>query len=88
MINTPLTDNDAGYPDEGGCWKYNPKGEYTSASLTRMLETENTILKRVIEKIKTASYEGCIGDGCLSCGEVNELADHAFKNSTQIYDKE
>lgn len=31
--------------------------------------------KRALERIKSVSYEGCRGsDGCLDCGEVNEIA--------------
>jgi len=35
---TPLTDNEAGYYDGSGCWKYNPEGECVTSDFARNLE--------------------------------------------------
>ena len=47
--DTPRTNAVAGYPDSGGCWKYNPDGDYVDADFARTLEREITELKERLE---------------------------------------
>ena len=45
MSDTPLTDEQAGYPDGSGCWKYTELGPYVDADFARELERENARLR-------------------------------------------
>ena len=45
MSDTPRTDEQAGYPDGSGCWKYTELGLYVDADFARQLERENARLR-------------------------------------------
>lgn len=67
MSDTPRTDEQAGYPDGSGCWKYTELGLYVDADFARQLERENA---RLLYALKCAeqflenatSYIGVIND--------------------------
>ena len=67
MSDTPRTDEQAGYPDGSGCWKYTELGLYVDADFARQLERENARLlyglkfaKKFLEN--ATSYIGAIND--------------------------
>ena len=49
MSDTPRTDEQAGYPDGSGCWKYTELGLYVDADFARQLERENARLRSELE---------------------------------------
>ena len=49
MSDTPRTDEQAGYQDGSGCWKYTELGLYVDADFARQLELENARLRSELE---------------------------------------
>ena len=49
MSDTPRTDEQAGYPDGSGRWKYTELGLYVDADFARQLERENARLRSELE---------------------------------------
>ena len=56
MSDTPRTDEQAGYPDGSGCWKYTELGLYVDADFARQLERENARLRSELEAAMEDGY--------------------------------
>ena len=64
MSDTPRTDEQAGYPDGSGCWKYTELGLYVDADFARQLELENVRLRLELENARLRSeFESNMEDG-------------------------
>jgi len=49
------------------------------------LGDENVNLRVALRKIQNASFDGCAqGCGCLTCGEVNEIASHILSPNVEV----
>lgn len=54
MINTPRTDEEAGYYDQSGCWKYSTNGECVTSDFARELERELNAANERIKRLEEA----------------------------------